>query len=702
MKPLLLGLALAFIAAVAAATPIQVSHPQPWHPEEFGAVGDGIADDTGALQACEATNDCQPTRGKRYKTLTTLTIGNGTGPATSTAAGSFSGPDDGPGIFSPLCQLNGGACNTQPTLPVIDFHGTNAPAIKVQGPVNGVRVSNLKIDCNSGVGTIGLEVVSAQHSGGHEVQISNCASVGYLSTTTALNPSSSISANSQFNHWTDVEVDVPAIDGAIGWKNTSLVGTCVCDTDYQEADDITIVVAGAMGVTQHGFIEQVSDSNHCVNCKVVLATAAVGTVYPLTFDYSVASTFPTSDDYDHFEANGALLQPIRNIGPPGAAARANHLTQLVLANGSTYPALPNLIVDGLVGLGLDARAWGAQCNGSAPDDSAAINSATVAAATAAKRAMLPAGVCLITHSLVLQQGVVLAGQGGYGSGVCRTTIQWNASGGDMVTAEAANGSQLIGPGLEDVCLQAVDGGNVAARALVLKGVQQGQFHRIAIYNPTTRGVLQDVSGSAATAADQLNEFSDILIAIPSGYGWEIGSNGGVGGLLDEASNSYKRITIEPSGTGRGFFCGLADGNHFTDMYILGGGLTPSFEAMGGTVAGNPGCRENVFDGESVFQQGFLADNGTYPSKGNVIASYKVGDGETYPTIQAGADASITTSTGAPAFVFTVATLPACSAANKGTQRYVSDASSPTYLGALTGGSSTFAGARCNGSAWVAD
>jgi hypothetical protein len=55
----------------------------------------------------------------------------------------------------------------------------------------------------------------------------------------------------------------------------------------------------------------------------------------------------------------------------------------------------------------------------------------------------------------------------------------------------------------------------------------------------------------------------------------------------------------------------------------------------------------------------------------------------------------------PVAIYTVSTLPACSPAGKGTWYAVSDASSPTFLGALTGGSSTFTPAICNGTVWVA-
>ena len=48
---------------------------------------------------------------------------------------------------------------------------------------------------------------------------------------------------------------------------------------------------------------------------------------------------------------------------------------------------------------------------------------------------------------------------------------------------------------------------------------------------------------------------------------------------------------------------------------------------------------------------------------------------------------------------TVAQLPTCNAARKGMLRYVTDATTPTYNAALTGGSNVIVPVHCNGSAW---
>lgn len=51
--------------------------------------------------------------------------------------------------------------------------------------------------------------------------------------------------------------------------------------------------------------------------------------------------------------------------------------------------------------------------------------------------------------------------------------------------------------------------------------------------------------------------------------------------------------------------------------------------------------------------------------------------------------------------YTVATLPSASAALKGAKAYVTDATSPTFLGTLTGGGTVVCPVFCNGTAWVA-
>lgn len=51
--------------------------------------------------------------------------------------------------------------------------------------------------------------------------------------------------------------------------------------------------------------------------------------------------------------------------------------------------------------------------------------------------------------------------------------------------------------------------------------------------------------------------------------------------------------------------------------------------------------------------------------------------------------------------YTVATLPSCATGTKGLLAFVTDANAPTWLGTLTGSSTTHVPVFCNGTAWVA-
>lgn len=68
----------------------------------------------------------------------------------------------------------------------------------------------------------------------------------------------------------------------------------------------------------------------------------------------------------------------------------------------------------------------------------------------------------------------------------------------------------------------------------------------------------------------------------------------------------------------------------------------------------------------------------------------------------GGDATMS-STGVVTIKFqekTVATLPTCNSGAKDVRFAVTDATSPTYLGTLTGGGTVYAPVVCNGTAWV--
>jgi hypothetical protein len=118
----------------------------------------------------------------------------------------------------------------------------------------------------------------------------------------------------------------------------------------------------------------------------------------------------------------------------------------------------------------------------------------------------------------------------------------------------------------------------------------------------------------------------------------------------------------------------------------------------GTIAGNT-LTDTRGGGSKTQQYGVYAYTGCFHSAtltnvrvdesnqtvGNAVGAY--GGGLTGPTTWTPVHASA---------------IGSCAAANKGRTQNVDDASSPTYLGTLTGSSSNAVRALCNGSAWVAD
>lgn len=101
------------------------------------------------------------------------------------------------------------------------------------------------------------------------------------------------------------------------------------------------------------------------------------------------------------------------------------------------------------------------------------------------------------------------------------------------------------------------------------------------------------------------------------------------------------------------------------VLIAGGALAQSTMTQGGSwTAGNvPKYSANTYSGQPL-----LVDSGLPPGSPNVTV---------------------------------VASLPTCSSGTKGLVYVVTDASSPTWGGVLTGSSTTTTIALCNGSSWVA-
>ena len=112
--------------------------------------------------------------------------------------------------------------------------------------------------------------------------------------------------------------------------------------------------------------------------------------------------------------------------------------------------------------------------------------------------------------------------------------------------------------------------------------------------------------------------------------------------------------------------------------------------------------------------GYLITNGTSVSWGNLTTgSSGALDCATVPGVCDIVPAVVPLKTAANVFtginkfsqlqvsIYTVATLPTCNSGLEGQMEGVSDASSPTYLAAVSGGGSAHVPVYCNGTSWVA-
>lgn len=105
---------------------------------------------------------------------------------------------------------------------------------------------------------------------------------------------------------------------------------------------------------------------------------------------------------------------------------------------------------------------------------------------------------------------------------------------------------------------------------------------------------------------------------------------------------------------------------------------------------------NFYTGSASAQDWWSIQNVFTGSGNNPPATLTINHNGTNPGV-----AQVAFNTPVKTGVYTVATLPAASAALQGARALVTDATSPTFLGALTGGGSVVCPVFCTGAAWLA-
>jgi hypothetical protein len=171
--------------------------------KDFGATGDGVTNDTTAIDnAIAAVNSAgggvvyfPP---GTYATTTGITLGNGSNTAMATSGNRIRlvGANSGSGTGITNQQVNGSSR--------ILFTGTastTAHVVQLAGPMHSVGMENLTLDCDNKAG-YGLLCIHVTQSTFHRVTCRNYTNVGYFLTTRTGNPTGCAFGNAD-NRFTD-------------------------------------------------------------------------------------------------------------------------------------------------------------------------------------------------------------------------------------------------------------------------------------------------------------------------------------------------------------------------------------------------------------------------------------------------------------------------------------------------------------------
>ena len=316
------------------------------HPSEhvnvrnFGAVGDGVADDTAAIQAAinSLPNDggivLFPS-GKNYKITSTLSIGNGTTSAVSVKRGVILRGDGVPNTPTGSPSLNGYTATAGPKL---TWAGSASNMIAINGPLQGWGVQNLFLDGASIAGVNGLVVNSASFGDCSNLTIQNCVAAGIYSTSHPLGGYTGVgNVDALRNNWTNIFVYVPAVAAAKGiFLDGDHAGTS--NTDYNIFTNVFIRSAGV--AANIGLYLGVCDSNVFNN----LSSGAGGGV-GIQFDYSFDPTFPLSNQFYNYEILGSSAFAVSGSPNSTALAAPNRFYGALQANGAAAPNVANVEID---------------------------------------------------------------------------------------------------------------------------------------------------------------------------------------------------------------------------------------------------------------------------------------------------------------------------------------------------------------------
>lgn len=301
----------------------------------FGAVCDGSADDTTAIQ--NAINSLPASGGTvlfpvaNCKITNTIQIGNGNSTTLSTKRGVILRGVGNPS--TPAFFLGGWTVTTGPKLTWAGSAG--GTMLQISGPLQGWGIENLYLDCVSSA-NVGLFVSSGQFGDVRNLTISLCMTQGIQSNTVPLFGAVN-NTDSFHNNWQNINILVPANAGAMGILLTGSAATS--DTDVNQFINVSIGLPPTL--LTHGVYLQVADSNVFYGLHFFGGSA---TARAVSFDYAVSGNFPASNTFYNVDQGGTTLTGWTNSGTPAAGATPNYIYGLVETNGGVAPVLNNLAV----------------------------------------------------------------------------------------------------------------------------------------------------------------------------------------------------------------------------------------------------------------------------------------------------------------------------------------------------------------------